>query len=147
MFRVLNSAGNLRGMVISKFFRSVWTISTKASDGLGLVQILLEFTNELSRMQQVWTADTPVSEKGPRLLFMGSAAILRGVTSVVPGTVHLAALSAEGYLDVAGAVTGRSAPLQAAAKLQSVDQWVDSTFRSQWDGENWYTFASQHLAF
>lgn len=145
---VLNSVGNLRGMVISKPLRTVWTVSTKAGDILGVAGIVIEFAKELGRMQSVWSSKTmSVNEKGPMLLMMGSAAILRGVTSVVPTAVHLAALSAGGYLDLAGAVSGSNRPMEWANKLQQGDQWVDSTFKAQWDGENWYAFVCQHLVF
>ena len=141
----MNSTGNLRGMVLSKSFRTIWNVSTNVGEKLQLASIVIEFAKELSRMQQVWKSDTSVNEKGPRLLFMGSAAILRGVTSVVPEAVHLLALSAEGYLDIAGAASGSAKPLELATTLQSADQWVSSTFQAQWNGENWYTFATQHL--
>ena len=132
-------------MVLSKTFRTVWTVSANVGEQLQLAGIVIEFAKELSRMQQVWQSSTSVNEKGPRLLFMGSAAILRGVTSVEPEAAHLVALSAEGYLDLAGAATGSAKPIQLAAKLESLDQWVNSTFQAQWDGENWYAFATQHL--
>ena len=145
---VLNSAGNLRGMVISKTARTVWNISSKGGDWVGLAGIVIELAKEIDRMQRVWSSpNLSVNDKGPMLLCLGSAAILRGVASVVPTAVHLAALSASGYLDVAGAVSGSNKPLALADQLQKGDQWVTSTFNAQWDGANWYTFISQHLVF
>ncbi len=145
---VLNSAGNLRGMVISKSARTVWSISTEAGEWLGLAGIVIEVAKELDRMQRIWSSrDLSVNDKGPMLLCLGSAAILRGVASAVPSAVHLAALSAGGYLDLAGAVSGSNKPSALADKLRQGDQWVSSTFNAQWDGANWYTFISQHLVF
>jgi hypothetical protein len=144
---VLNSTGNFRGMVISKSFRTVWTVSSKAGEILGVAGIVIEFAKELAKMQSVWSSKTlSVNEKGPMLLMMGSAAILRGVVGVVPAAVHLAALSAGGCLDLVGLISGDDKPAEWASKLQQGDRWVDSTFRAQWDGQNWYTFVSQHLS-
>ena len=132
-------------MVISKQFETVWQVSSNVGEGLGVASIIVGVAKEIDRMQRVWSSKTlSINEKGPMLLFIGSAAMLRGVTNVVPEAVHLLALSATGYLDIASLAAGNRA-LQWADALKSGDQWVSSTFAQQWDGMNWYTFVSQHL--
>ena len=138
---VLNSVGNLRGMVIDADFKTVWSVSADVGDALGLAGIVIEMAKETHRMKNIYSSrNLTVNEKGPLLLFIGSAAILRGVTSVVPGAVHLASLSAQGYLGLAGVISGSDKPSNLANTIKSGDAWVAKTFSSQWDGANWYTF-------
>jgi hypothetical protein len=57
----------------------------------------MEIGKEMSRIQKVYSSDMDGNEKASRILLLGSAAILRSVTSVVPISFHLLAISAQGY--------------------------------------------------
>ena len=135
---VLNSVGNLSGMVVSKAMRTVYVVSQSAGEYLSLASMVFEVSREMSRMQNVWKSDMDINEKGPLLLMLGSAAILRSVTSVVPTTIHLAAKSLEGYCYAASLASGSAKPLLLANALDRGDVELNRIYQQQWDGENWY---------
>jgi hypothetical protein len=136
---VLNSSGNLRGMIVSKQLRTVYIISESAGEYLGLAAMLFEIAKQMSRMQQIWNSNMGADEKAPRLLLIGSSAILRSVVSVVPTAVHLVAKSLEGYCYIAALVSGSSKPVELANQLNSADVEINEIHQQLWDGENWYT--------
>ena len=151
---VLNSAGNLRGMVVNPRMRAIYTMSVnfgeklaKADQALGLASIFIEIAKDYPRLQQAFDSDAPLNDKGPLMLSLASMAILRAVTGVVPAGAHLLAKSLEGYCDLAFVLTGGSntAPLTWAEGLQSLDSQITAAHRQIFDGQNYYNFIMHHL--
>ncbi|MEL6530996.1 MAG: hypothetical protein AAGK01_07230 [Pseudomonadota bacterium] len=137
----LNKSNNLRGMVINKNARTVYKISNKAGkylDKLAVLAIVVELTKESERIKQVWNSDLRQSERVGRSIMLGSAAILRSVTSVVPATVELAALSISGYGDLYSMITGSSTGNDVSKAVKDFAKEVRVIHNTQWDGENWY---------
>ena len=142
---VMNSTGDLRGMVINSQMRAVYTISGKVADRLAVVSALIEIGREMSRIKAVYGSNEDGMEKTSRILLLGSAAILRSVTGVVPTAVQLACLSAGGYAQLYSLLTGSSAGNELSNRLQQAGDWVETTHRKQWDGQNWYNFINSTL--
>lgn len=135
---VLNKSGNLRGMVINARMRTVYNISSTAGDKLALLSMLIEVGKEMSRIRKVYDTDMDGGEKAARILLLGSAGILRAVTSVVPTAFHLGSMVVQGYAQLISLLSGSSTGTALSDKIASVDAQVSAIHRKQWDGETWY---------
>ncbi|SIN90258.1 hypothetical protein [Vannielia litorea] len=137
---VLNKSGNLRGMVINKNARVVYTISSKAADKIAVVSAVIEMAKEWDRAKTVYASNADNSEKFSRITLLFSASILRSVTSIVPTAVEIGALSLKGYGDLFSLVTGSSGGTQFGKAATDFARNVRTIHSRQWDGENWYNF-------
>lgn len=137
---VLNKSGNLRGMVINSRMRTVYSVSDKAGNYLAVVAALMEIGKEMSRLEMIYKSDADRIEKASRMLMIGSAAILRSVTSIVPTAFHFAMMSAQGYAQIFSLATGSRAGVRLGDQLVRLDREVKAIHQKQWDGENWYHF-------
>jgi|GEM_PF-6039509 len=142
---VRNRSGNLRGMVINKKMRTIFQVTKPVTDfvdkhsaKLALAGALIEIGKDMGRMETVLKSDMADSEKYSRSVLLGSAAILRSVTSVVPATFELASTAAQGYLMLYSEATGHQAGNRIAKQFDALDKQVTAIHRKQWDGETWY---------
>ena len=76
---------------------------------------------------------------------LGSFAILRSVTSIVPTVIELGALSVAGYAELYSALTGSSSGSAVAGKVTGFAAEIKTIHSRQWDGENWYNFFNATL--
>lgn len=136
----LNKSGNLRGMVINKNMRTVYKFSKTFGSTLAVVSVMIEMSKEWSRAKEVYRSGKTPSEKVIRISMLGSAAIARSVTSVVPTMVDLTMLSLKGYGDLYSVLSGSPAGTDFGNAAQKEAEWVRVTHSKQWDGENWYNF-------
>lgn len=134
----LNKSGNLRGMVINARMRTVYMISEKAGKKIAVVAALVEICKEMKRIEIVLKSDKDATEKTSRILLLGSAALLRSVTSIVPTAVNLLSMSAQGYAELYSLATGSPSGKELSAKIGQFDKQVTMIHQKQWDGETWY---------
>jgi hypothetical protein len=134
----LNKSGNLRGMVINKQAHTVFKFADKAGDRLAVLGVLIEVSKEWTRMKQVGTSNMSLSERTSRILLLGSAAILRSVTSIVPTVVELGALSASGYGELYSLLTGSPDGTKFGEAAKAFASDIKTIHSRQWDGQNWY---------
>jgi len=132
---VLNSSGNLRGMVISKRARVIFNFSSniaqkfqKYDSALGLASILLEWQKDSHRFEMIHRSNVPASEKYRLYTLTASTAVLRAVTGVVPSAAHLIAKSLEGYCEIASlASAGRFDAKKWEGRLKAADVRISTT--------------------
>jgi hypothetical protein len=110
---VLNSSGNLCGMVISRRARVIFNFSSniaqkfqKYDSALGIAGILLEWQKDSIRFHAINQSGASNFEKGRMYALIASTAVLRSVTGVVPSAAHLIAKSLEGYCEIASVASG-----------------------------------------
>lgn len=138
---IRNSSGNLRGMVVNKHMRTIFQFTKKIdqhSNKLAAAGALIEVAKEMDRIQKVMNSNIADSEKYSRALLLGSAAILRSVTSVVPGAVELLSTSAKGYAMLYSEISGSKAGYKLADQMGRFSKEVTAIHKKQWDGETWY---------
>ncbi|QZH75179.1 MAG: hypothetical protein JY451_00645 [Erythrobacter sp.] len=138
---IKNGSGNLRGMVVNKRMRTIFQFTKsidKHSSKLAAAGALIEVAKEMDRIQKVMNSNIADSEKYSRALLLGSAAILRSVTSVVPGAVELASTSARGYAMLFSEISGSKAGYKLADQLDGFSKEITAIHKKQWDGETWY---------
>jgi hypothetical protein len=124
----MNASGNLRGMVISKRARQIYNISSNLAEkfdkyerALALASIIIEIGKESQTIYHLANSEISTGEKVRQSVLIVSTAVLRSVTSVVPGGAHLIAKSLEGYCQIAGLVSGGRLP---------TDKWVGALRRT-----------------
>lgn len=118
----MNSAGNLRGMVISKRARYIYNISSniaekfeKYDSALAFAGIIIEIGKETDTITHIAKGNMSTGEKVRQVDLIVSTAILRSVTGVVPAGAHILAKSLEGYCQIAGVLSGGQLP---------TDKWI-----------------------
>jgi hypothetical protein len=126
----MNSVGNLRGMVISKRARTIFSLSSniaekfqKYDSALGIAGMIIEIDKEWSRIRMIHSSALPSWEKRRQILLIGSTAVLRSVTGVVPTGAHLIAKSLEGYCEI-GKLVGVKATSKWEGQLKAADVLV-----------------------
>ena len=134
----LNKSNNLRGMVVNARMRSIYKLSGNVGEKLAVVSALIEVAKEYSKIQTVYNSENSNLDKTSHITLLTSAAVLRGVTSIVPTAVHYTLLSAEGYAMLLSLLTGNQSGNALAAKLDAADQKVTEIHSQQWNGEVWY---------
>ena len=134
-----NVAGNFRGMVVNVQAKKVYMISSAgANQSLGVASIVLELVKEFSTDSRLMDPNVSALEKTQRVLLNGGFAILRSVTSIVPFAMGAALTALEGYVAIAGAVTGSPVAARLVVDLQGLRQFINETHQRQWSGQYWY---------
>ena len=135
-----NVAGNFRGMVVNVKAKKVYLIATNKglNRSLGVSSIVLEVVKEFSTDSKLVDPNVSTLEKTQRVLLNGGFAILRSVTSIVPFTMGAALMALEGYVAIAGGVTGSPTAARLVVDLQQLRQFIHETHQRQWSGQYWY---------
>jgi hypothetical protein len=150
----VNSASNLRGMVINSNARTVWRFSTnigkkfaKYEDALVLLNLLFEIAKDSHKAVDVLDSSDRWETKTAKLSAMTSAGIFRALTGVVPVGSHLLELSLEGYLQMADVASGGKFPniQNWISALRGFDTTISTTYNQIYSGENVYNAINNYL--
>lgn len=138
----LNRAGNLRGMIVSSRWRTIFghlghvgeymeNIGYLAAIGAGIVE-------STSRFDAIWHSSDPPALKILQTSSIAGTIAQRALLGVVPAGTHLIYRSLEGWCMLAGLAGGRMEPVasQGIKILRSADTLVNTTFRTVTDTTN-----------
>ena len=142
---ILNSAGDLRGMVLSAQWRTAFQVTTKIGDVAGKIATIAALAANIVKasgaIDSILNSKDSWDVKGAKLSTQVSSVAIRTVTGVVPAGVDLLTKSLSGYCMLAGVVTNsRFQPQSCVAKLSQADVYVQTTFDKVTDGNNIYMF-------
>jgi hypothetical protein len=153
----MNKSGNLRGMVINARARSIYGLTTNIGDrltryesALFLASVAIEFAHEGHKAVAVWNGEENASQKAAHLSLIGSMAIFRAVTGVVPQATHLLAKSIEGYLMIGDFASGgrlHQGATHAIESLNMIDKVVTTTYKDIYSSDQMYRFINTHLVY
>ena len=96
----LNSVGDLRGMVVSARWRTVFTYASDADDVLGRIALIAALAGNILKaskeIEAIVNSNASWSEKGARLSTQVSSVALRTVGGVAPAGFEVLAFSLQG---------------------------------------------------
>ena len=148
---ILNSVGDLRGMVISAQWRTVYQVSSKVGSALGDVTVIAGLAANLaqarSEIKGILNSKNPPEIKTAQLSAQVSAIIFRTLGGVVPAGFGILATSVQGYCRLAGLASGgRFNPQACISNLDAASLSVNTTFKSITDGNNIYSFINAKVS-
>lgn len=142
---VMNAAGDLRGMVVSSRWRTVFQVSGDVGGVLEKVAVVaglaVNIVHSWNEIETIYNSQDPWDVKGAKLSSQVSSVAIRTVGGIIPAGFSLLALSMQGYCQAGGVVTGsRFQPQACIAKLKAASSYVNTTFNNVTDGDNIYSF-------
>jgi len=142
---VLNTAGDLRGMVLSARWNSAFQVTTKIGDVAGKIAVVaslaVNIVQSSKQIDDILHSNDSWDVKGAKLSSQVSSIAIRTVGGVVPAGVDVLTRSMTGYCQLAGLVTnGRFQSQTCVTNLSSFDGRVQTTFNRVTDGNNIYNF-------
>jgi hypothetical protein len=145
-----NAAGDLRGMVISGKWRTVFSVSSNVSEAVGQVAIVVSFAANLaeawSRMNAIYRSSNSWDTKASMLSSQASSIAIRTVGGIIPFGASLLFLSAKGYCQLGGLDPGAAqSAWQCVQSLDAANAWVSSTFKKVTNGDNIYLYIKTNL--
>jgi len=147
---VLNSAGNLRGMVVSGRWRTVFQVTGEVGDVLGKVAVVAALAANIvhswNEIDSIMNSSDSWDVKGAKLSSQVSSVAMRTVAGVVPAGFGVLAYSMQGYCQIGGLATGgRFQPQACISRLQAANAAVNTTFNKFTDGNNIYSFLNVNI--
>ena len=143
-----NVSGNFRGMVVSRRWATAFHFAEGADKYVGPVAAVAALADNIfkSSYEINWVLNSNADDatKAARISSQISSICLRTLGGAIPSTGHLLALSLEGYCQIAG-LLGVPKAQRAVDRLRSYDVRLSSTFDIVTDGDNIYTFVTNHL--
>ncbi len=145
---IANSAGNLRGMVVSARWATVFHFASDALKPIEKVAIFASLVSNLveakTEVDKILSGNDDWMIKGARLSTQVSSVCLRTAFGGVPFAGHLISKSLGGYLQLAD-----RAGIQKAGswnkKLMRFDHSIQDTFHKATEGENMYLLVNKYL--
>jgi len=145
---VLNSAGNLRGMVVDARWAAAFHFAEDCVDLAGKIGVLASLATSIAQasgeIEDILDSDDTYTHKGARLLDQVGSICIRtaggGVLSGVDLTAQLAAVS----LGLAGRAGLHQAP-QWGRRITSLDARLDTWFNTVTDGNNIYLVVQKYF--
>jgi hypothetical protein len=142
---VLNSVGDLRGMVVSAQWRTAFNFASDTGDVLGRIALIAAFAGNIVKaskeIEAIVNSNASGSEKGARLSTQVSSVAIRTLGGAIPAGFEIVAFSLKGYCQLGGVVSGqRFDPRGCVANLNKATNYVNTTFNSVTDGNNIYQF-------
>jgi hypothetical protein len=138
----LNTAGNLRGMVVSAKWRTVFRNTSHVGEymeNLGyLTAIAAGIVESAPKIETILGASDRGTLKGMKLSALASTIAQRALLGVVPAGAHMIYRSLEGWCMIAG-LAGGNAQLDASQgikTLKQADALVQTTFQTVTDTNN-----------
>jgi hypothetical protein len=143
---VRNAAGNFRGMVVSKKWRTAYDVTIENAEKLEkfgnylfLAGVAVDIAKKHEKIGHVLHSNMATSEKVQRLTAMGSMAIFNAVGAPIPGVTHLVAGKLAQACHLAGA------PQSWSTNIQAVDIAVRTSYDTLMDSDNVVHYVNTHL--
>ncbi len=138
-----NKSGNLRGMVVSGRWKSVFTVIGPYAEAAGNIAFVASFaanaTEQFDEMEAVWKSKDTWENKGAKLSLHVSSIAARTLGGVVKGGAHILSLSLQGYCGIAAIAMGKSGSDNKGVKaLKAGDAWISTTVDKVTDANNMY---------
>ena len=142
---VQNKAGNLRGMVVSAKWNSIFrhideeSASGKFLSNLGyLAAISAELAAQAPKLEKIIDSSDTVTLKAAQIASTAGTIAQRALLGAVPAGAHMIYRSLEGWCMIAGLAGGKAqvASTQAISTLQYADRLVKTTFQTITETEN-----------
>jgi hypothetical protein len=147
---VMNSVGNLRGMVVSGRWAAVFHFAENSLKPVERVAVFASLAANLygakDEVDRIFSGNDDWTVKGARLSTQVSSICLRTALGGVPFGAHLIARSLGGYLQLAD-LAGLHQAGQWNRTLQRMDQSGQSMFDRATDGNNMYLYVNRNLVF
>lgn len=145
---VKNVAGDLRGMVVSKRWATVFHFAEDALKPVEKVALLAALAENMAKARQnteaILQSNDSWDRKASRLSTQVSSVMLRTVGGAIPAGAHILAMSLSGYCQIAG-LAGAPAATALDQKLKSMDTTFSSDFEKVTDGDNMNIFINKYL--
>jgi hypothetical protein len=141
----LNRTGNLRGMVVSAKWRTIFTLTDETSklgeymSNIGYLASLASGIMESApKFESILDSRDSAVLKGMQMSATASIIAQRALLGAVPGGAHLIYRSLEGWCMIAGLAGGsvQSGANQCIKTLQYADTLVQTSFRTVTDTSN-----------
>ena len=138
----LNSAGNLRGMVLSAKWHTLFRHASEVGEYMENIGYLAALAHGLAesapRVERILGSSDPSSLKGMQILATASTVAQRALAGAIPAGAHMIYRSLEGWCMLAGLAGGsiQSGASQCISTLRSADTLVQTTFRTVTDTSN-----------
>ena len=143
-----NVSGNLRGMVVSKQWATVFHFAEDALKPLEKLLLLAALAENLAKAHHevdwILKSKDDWDTKAARLSLQVSSVMLRTVGGAVPAGAHVLATALEGYCRIA-ALAGSTRAQGVDGKLQGLDAQIRSGFEKVTDGENMNLLIHKYL--
>ena len=138
----LNKAGNLRGMVVSAKWQTVFRHVSDAGEYLENIGYLATVASEIAKsapeFQAIASSSDSIALKGMRLTAEAGTISQRALLGVVPAGAHVIYRSLEGWCMLAG-LAGGSFQAEASSCISTLhyaDTLVQTSFRAVTDTNN-----------
>ena len=141
----LNQSGNLRGMVVSAKWRTLFrhveevdkTGVGKAFDGLGyFVSVASELAESAPKIDKIMDSSESMTIKGLKLTATAGTIAERVLAGAVSSGVHMIYKSVSGYCMMAGLAGFDKSSQQCLQTINNADTLVQTTFKQLTDTEN-----------
>lgn len=134
---VKNAAGDLRGIVVSVRWRTIFEITSKAAKLTALAGFALNVVASAHEIEAIWKSGVPWDVKASRLSTEVSSIAFRTRFGVVPAATHQLAMALQGYCQIGDLLTGQPISQQGSLEqtIRSVDSYVGSQFEHFTDGK------------
>jgi hypothetical protein len=139
--KVENHSGNLRGMVISAKWRTVFTFSENTEKVLGSLGTIAGITASIAenapQFETIYRSSGSPTIKAAQMSSLAGTMALRVLGGAIPAGVHVIYLSLEGWAQLVGLAPGMAPAAQAAnAIVVNADTLVQTTFNRVTDTNN-----------
>ena len=145
---VRNVSGNLRGMVVSKRWATIFHFAEDALKPVEKVALLAALAENMAKAHNqsdaILHSHDSWDSKAARLSTLVSSVMIRTVGGAIPAGAHLLATSLEGYCRIAG-LAGSQQALNLDQTLKSLDASFSSNFEKWTDGHNMNIWINAHL--
>ncbi len=138
----LNTAGNLRGMVLSAKWRTAFVHVSHVGEYMENIGYLAAISSGIAdsapKIDAIYHSSDPAALKAMKISGIAGTIAQRALVGAVPAGVHLIYRSLEGWCLIAGLAGGRveRAASQGIKTLRSADALVSTTFRNITDTNN-----------
>jgi len=143
-----NTSGNLRGMVVSKRWATVFHFAEDALKPLEKLALFAALAENIGKsyhqFDQILESNDSWDGKAARLSTEVSSVMIRTVADGIPSGVHLLATSLEGYCQIAS-LAGSERAAHLDQTLRSLDLWFSSGFEKVTDGSNMNAFINKYI--
>jgi len=138
----VNRAGNLRGMVLSAKWRTVFTHTSEVGEYMENIGYLASLASGIMesapKIEAILGSRDSAVMKGLQISAMASTIAQRALLGVVPAGAHLIYRSLEGWCMIAGLAGGpfQSGTTECIRTLRYADALVQTSFRAVTDTSN-----------
>jgi len=147
---ILNSAGDLRGMVVSANWRAAFQMTNQIGDAASKIGWFASFVRNLvrasSEVQAILKSQDSWNIKGARLSAQVTSISLRMLGAEPMFWADTLTLSLQGYCRLAGVASSRFPTGACVGGLSRADTYIQSTFDKVTDGDNIYMLISTNVA-